>query len=99
MIVHTCTLSGVKGSPPHNPFKDFKFCPDTMRMVTSLLAQSCGSINPLPIIPCLVKLNEWLTKDKTNAWTGKELEATIFPPNSSCLDIKAMSTFKTKHTL
>ena len=49
---------------------------------------------PLPVMPCLAKLNNWLLLDKGNSWTGEELEAAMNPPEPSCLDIQVMPTLR-----
>jgi hypothetical protein len=89
-------LGGVDGFLPHNPFKDFKFCPDAVRVAPARLARSCASVDPCPIMPCLADLNEWLLADKNESWTEEELEAAMYPPNPSCLNVQAMPTLKPK---
>ena len=92
----TYKLGGVEGFLPHNPFKDFQFCPGAMRVATALLAWSCASGAPLLTMHCLAEFNEWLMKDKYNMWPEEELEASMFPPSPSCLDVQDVPTLKPK---
>jgi hypothetical protein len=83
----TYTLGGIEAFPPHNLFKDFKFCPEVMRVATALPSKSCPSNIPLLVMPCLIEFNEWMLEDQDDDWTEDELEAAIFPPSSPYLDI------------
>ena len=49
---------------------------------------------PIPVMPCLDKLNDWLMRDGGNAWTEEELEEAIYPPEPSRLDVQAMTALK-----
>ena len=50
-------------------------------------------------MPCLGKLNDWVLKDNGDSWTEEELEADMFPPEPSCLDVQVMPALKPKLAL
>ena len=64
---------GIDGFIPSNPFKGFKFCHDAMKMAPALIAQSLASAPPIPVMPCLDELNDWLLRDNNDSWTEDEL--------------------------
>ena len=70
----------IEGFLPKNPFKGFKVCRDAMQMVPALIAEACASAPPIPVMPCLDELNDWLLLDNNASWNEDELEATMFPP-------------------
>ena len=90
---------GIVGFLSYNTFKGFKYCRDAVCMAPALIAWSCPSAIPLPVIPCLDKLNNQLLEDNSDSWTEEELEAAMFSPEPSCLDIQAMPTMKPKPTV
>ena len=82
----TYTFGSAEGFLPHNPFKDFKFCPDAMCEATAFLAKSCTSSILFPVMHCLVDPNDWLRTDQDNDRTREEPEIALFSPNSPCLN-------------
>ena len=67
-----------------------------MCITPSLTPQFCAFATPMPIMPYLAKLNKWLLEDRDDLWTEEDLDAAMFPPEQSCLDIQVMPMLKPK---
>ena len=92
----TYKQGGIDGFIPTNPFKGFKFCHDSMQMAPAAVPQSCVSSPPIPFMPCLDELNDWLMQDRKDSWTKEESEAAMYPPKPPCLNVQAIQALKPK---